>query len=238
MALDAALATSALLMGLAGSPHCLAMCGAACAGLGGGRPDAQLGFQLGRALSYALGGALAAAAVGWIAQLGQAAALLRPLWVMLHMAALGLGLFLLWRGRQPAWLAQIGRRIEPVATVSLAGLRGGGQGVALGQAGRATLGGLAWLAWPCGLLQSALVLAALASGPWQGASVMTAFAAGSGVGLVAGPLLLRRLLGRQVPGPGGDGTRWAVRLAGLGLTVAALWALGHGLWEQVAAWCA
>ena len=31
---------------------------------------------------------------------------------------------------------------------------------------------LAWAAWPCGLLQSALLLAALASGPAQGAAVM------------------------------------------------------------------
>ena len=229
MALDAALASSALLMGLAGTPHCLAMCGAACTGLGGGRPQAMLGFQLGRALSYATGGALAAAAVGWAAQLGQSTALLRPLWLMLHMAALGLGLFLLWRGRQPAWLAQLGRRVEPVASVSLAGLRAG-QGAVVG---RATLGGLAWLAWPCGLLQSALVLAALASGPLQGAGVMAAFAAGSGTGLLLGPLLLRRVLGPQAL----EGASWAVRLAGLGLVAAALWALVHGLWEQVAAWC-
>ena len=230
MSLDLTLATSALLMGLAGTPHCLAMCGPACAALGGGQPAAQLGFQLARASSYALGGAIAAATLGWLGQLGQASALLRPLWLLLHMAALGLGLYLLWRGRQPAWLAQLGRRVEPVTAVSLAGLRAG-QGAVIG---RATLGGLAWLAWPCGLLQSALVLAALASGPLQGAGVMAAFAAGSGAGLLLGPLLWRRLLGPQAL----EGSAWAVRLAGLGLAAAALWALGHGLWERVVAWCA
>jgi sulfite exporter TauE/SafE len=230
--MDGALVTSALLMGLAGTPHCTAMCGAACAGLSRGGAGPAWSFHLARVLSYALGGALAAASVGWAAQLGQASALLRPLWVMLHMAALGLGLFLLWRGRQPAWLENLGARSERVLRVSVAGL-GAGQAVISAPpaaSARAGLAGLAWLAWPCGLLQSALVVAALASGPLQGAAVMTAFAAASGLGLVLGPMLLARLFGQ-------GGSAWAVRLAGLSLAAASLWALGHGVWAQVAAWC-
>ncbi len=230
--MDGALVTSALLMGLAGAPHCTAMCGAACAGLSRGGAGPAWSFHLARVLSYALGGALAAASVGWAAQLGQASALLRPLWVMLHMAALGLGLFLLWRGRQPAWLENLGARSERVLRVSVAGL-GAGQAVISAPpaaSARAGLAGLAWLAWPCGLLQSALVVAALASGPLQGAAVMTAFAAASGLGLVLGPMLLARLFGQ-------GGSAWAVRLAGLSLAAASLWALGHGVWAQVAAWC-
>ncbi|QPF73293.1 sulfite exporter TauE/SafE family protein [Roseateles sp. DAIF2] len=225
--MDLALIASALLMGLAGTPHCALMCGAACTGLVGGERRALWGFQLARLASYAAGGALAAASVGWAAQLGQASALLRPLWVMLHMAALGLGLYLLWRGRQPAWLEALGARSERAAagsaTVSLAGI-GAGRAVT----GRATLGGLAWLAWPCGLLQSALVVAALASGPAQGAAVMGAFGAASAPGLLLAPVLLRR---------GAGGMRWAVRLAGLCLAAASVWALGHGVWQQVADWC-
>lgn len=230
--MDGALVTSALLMGLAGAPHCTAMCGAACAGLSRGGAGPAWSFHLARVLSYALGGALAAASVGWAAQLGQASALLRPLWVMLHMAALGLGLFLLWRGRQPAWLENLGARSERLLRVSVAGL-GAGQAVISAPptaSARAGLAGLAWLAWPCGLLQSALVVAALASGPLQGAAVMTAFAAASGLGLVLGPMLLARLFGQ-------GGSAWAVRLAGLSLAAASLWALGHGVWAQVAAWC-
>lgn len=230
--MDGALVTSALLMGLAGAPHCTAMGGAACAGLSRGGAGPAWSFHLARVLSYALGGALAAASVGWAAQLGQASALLRPLWVMLHMAALGLGLFLLWRGRQPAWLENLGARSERVLRVSVAGL-GAGQAVISAPpaaSARAGLAGLAWLAWPCGLLQSALVVAALASGPLQGAAVMTAFAAASGLGLVLGPMLLARLFGQ-------GGSAWAVRLAGLSLAAASLWALGHGVWAQVAAWC-
>lgn len=229
--MDLALAGSALLMGLAGSPHCVAMCGAACTGLTGGQPRALAGFHLGRLLSYSIGGALAATAVGWVAQLGQSSALLRPLWILVHMAALGLGLFLLWRGRQPAWLDGLGRRLSREAAVPVAGLAGGR--TALAAPLRAGAAGLAWLAWPCGLLQSALVLAALASGPAQGAMVMASFAMASALGLTMGPVLLRRVFGA-----GERGMSWAVRLAGLGLASASIWALGHGLWSQVAAFCA
>lgn len=229
--MDIALAGSALLMGLAGSPHCLAMCGPACVGLTAGERSAHVGFHLGRLFSYAAGGALAAASVGWIAQLGQASAVLRPVWVLVHLAALLLGLYLLWQGRQPAWLENIGRRVSTQTAIPVAGLGGGG--IALGRPGRASLAGLAWLAWPCGLLQSALMVAALASGPAQGALVMSSFALGSGLGLALGPLLIQRLFG---VGPGG--MRWAVRLAGLGLLAASGFALGHGLWQRVAEFCA
>jgi len=61
------LAFTALLMGLAGGPHCVAMCGAACAGLGqvagAQRAQALSAFQLGRLVGYSLLGALAAISV-------------------------------------------------------------------------------------------------------------------------------------------------------------------------------
>ena len=63
--MQTSLAVTALLMGLAGGPHCIAMCGAACAGLGQAagerRNEAMWVFQLGRVLGYAALGALAAA---------------------------------------------------------------------------------------------------------------------------------------------------------------------------------
>ena len=65
--MQSSLALTALLMGLAGGPHCVAMCGAACAGLaqasGEHRQRTLWSFQLGRLLGYALLGALAAASV-------------------------------------------------------------------------------------------------------------------------------------------------------------------------------
>jgi hypothetical protein len=234
--MDLALAGSALLMGLAGSPHCLAMCGASCTALTGGvhgRPQDQLSFQLARLLSYAAGGAVVAASVNLLAQWGQGAAVLRPLWVLIHLAALLLGLTLLWRGRQPAWLENLGGAMARQVSVPAAALAGGG--IAFSRSARPTraaLAGLFWVAWPCGLLQSALVVAALASGPLPGAGVMAAFALGSGLGLALGPLLLGRLLGG-----GQQGMRWSIRLAGLGLAAASIFALGHGVWAQIAAFC-
>ena len=73
---------AALLMGLAGSLHCTAMCGAACTAItqaGGARTSTALwGFHLGRLASYAAGGALAAASVGALGAWSQAAPALRP----------------------------------------------------------------------------------------------------------------------------------------------------------------
>jgi sulfite exporter TauE/SafE len=74
------------------------------------------------------------------------------------------------------------------------------------------------LALPCGLLQSALLIAALASTPAQGALAMASFAAASSLGLWL---------------PGAIGARWSsnlsvsvlmLRLAGATLAVASAWA--------------
>lgn len=231
--LDASLAVSAALMGLAGTPHCLAMCGATCAAAGGRSP---LSFQLGRLLGYTAAGAVAAASVQLLGQMGQATALLRPLWVLVHVAAFLLGLALLWRGRQPAWLERVGQGVGRQVQVPAASLRQGGLALAApARAARAGLAGLAWVAWPCGLLQSALLVAALASGPLQGGAVMAGFALTSGAGLALGPWLLSRLGAGKADGAGG--LRLSVRLGGLGLAAASGWALTHGLWEQLAAFC-
>ena len=69
-----------------------------------------------------------------------------------------------------------------------------------------------------------------------GAGVMAAFAAGSSIGLAAGPALWWRVTGGKAalatPAP-----TWALRVAGAGLAAAAAFALGHGAWQRVAAWC-
>lgn len=120
--MDQALLLGALLMGLAGTPHCLAMCGAACtAATGGGRLAGLWPFHLGRATDYAAAGAVAAASVGSLASLGQAVAALRPLWTLVHLAGLALGLFLLWRGRQPGWMDRVGRKRAGQGDAALAG---------------------------------------------------------------------------------------------------------------------
>lgn len=238
--MDVALVLSALLMGLAGSPHCVAMCGAACTALagrcgGGARPQQALaGFHLGRLLGYAAAGAVAAGSVSMLAQFSQLTPALRPLWTLVHAAALALGVWLLVKGRQPAWAENLGRgtRLAPSAAGRAAAAGGWQPMLAPLKAG---LAGTAWVAWPCGLLQSALVVAALGRHPASGASIMAAFALGSSLGLWLGPALWLRLgspgAARLVAGG------WAVRLAGLGLASASAWALGHGLWQRIADWC-
>jgi hypothetical protein len=230
--MDQALLLSALLMGLAGTPHCLAMCGAACtAATGGGRGGLLLVFHLGRLVAYAAAGGVAAASVGTLATLGQAVGALRPLWTLVHMAALVLGLYLLWRGRQPGWMERLGHaRGQSVAH------RGSDRWQVIRGPARSAGLGLAWVAWPCGLLQSALLVAALANTPTSGAMVMAGFALASAAGLVLGPALWRRLSGRS-GGTAVISASGAVRLAGAALALASAWALGHGLWMRVLAWC-
>lgn len=223
--MDAALVVSAALLGFAGAPHCAAMCGAACTALTGRRPGgaASVGFHGARVAGYAAAGAVAAASVGALAQLGQWSPALRPLWTLAHVAALSLGLWLLWSGRQPAWLERFGRRTAAPS--------GGWQ--RLRGPTEATVAGGLWFAWPCGLLQSVLVIAALANGPAGGAAAMAAFGVASGLGLVAGPWLWMRLGGTAAAGR----STWAVRAAGALLAATSGWAIGHGLWETVVAYC-
>jgi hypothetical protein len=228
--LDWVLILSAALMGLAGTPHCLAMCGAACTAVTAGQGAVGAWtFHLGRVASYALAGAVAAASVGSLAALGQAVSVFRPLWTLLHAGALGLGLWLVWQGRQPAWMERVGRGRSPGSMERQSGWQ------RIQGPGRSAAAGLAWVAWPCGLLQSALLVAALANRPASGALAMGLFAVASSFGLVAGRAVwLRSVKGR--PFLGLDPSL-LVRFGGLTLAGASAWALGHGLWMRVLAWC-
>jgi sulfite exporter TauE/SafE len=224
--MDGALVGSALLMGIAGAPHCAAMCGAAFGAMagpaaGGGAFANTAALHGGRLLGYAAGGAAVAAGVGAFAALGAAAPWLRPLWTLVHVGAIALGLWLLCYGRAPTWLSR---------RAALAGAAPAVQPIRLHRrlpaAGRSGLIGACWVGLPCGLLQSALLVAALASGPAQGALVMSAFGVASGIGLWLGPQLWQRLRA----GPAGErAAALSVRLAGALLAGASLFALGHGL---------
>ena len=218
--MSATLVLGALLLGFGGSPHCAAMCGAPCAALtrGGGRCAA--GFHGGRMLGYMSAGALAAVSVSTLGATRDAWPVTRPVWALLHVAVLALGLLLLASGRQPDW--RFGRPPAVLATA-------GGWAPMSGPA-RAGAAGLAWVAWPCGLLYGALTMAALANGPLGGAAVMAAFSLGSMPALLAAPLVLNRLTDTRAKA-------FAVRVAGALLAGSSAWALGHGVWERVLAWC-
>lgn len=208
MSADAALVVSATLMGLAGMPHCAAMCSAPCALAGGQRPTRLL---LGRVLGYTAGGVVAAASAEALARASQSVTLLQPAWALLQAALLLFGLTLLLQGRVPAWLGAVRWRPQPR---------------------HAFMTGLAWVAMPCGLLHAALLLAGLSGSPLSGGLAMAGFAVASTPGLVIAPLWRARLLRR---GPAGDVL--ALRLAGLALALGAGWGLAHGVWQRVMLAC-
>ena len=219
------LAVTGLLMGLVGGPHCVVMCGAACAGIARSAGPAQGAralwiFQVGRLAGYSVLGGLAAASIQGLGWLSVQSAALRPVWTLFHVATAALGLMLLWQARQPAWLESTGQQVwRRVRSITQKSSRGA-----------PLLLGILWALLPCGLLYSALLVAALSSNAVEGAAVMALFALGSSVSLMAGPWLWLRL---RKPGSG----QWAVRLAGLALLATSLWVLWMGLVNNTAPWC-
>jgi uncharacterized protein len=220
------LALTGLFMGLAGGPHCVAMCGAACAGLtkageaAAGPRNLPLGlFQVGRVLGYGLLGGLAGGSLQGLGWLTIHSAALRPVWAFFHVAALAVGLVMLLSARQPLWLERGARALWTQV-----------RGWTTRAGGWAPLGlGMAWALLPCGLLYSALLVASLAGSAVSGAGVMVLFALGTAVSMVAGPWLWLRLQGRH-----GD---WGLRIAGAALALSSAWALWMGLAHDAAPWC-
>jgi len=216
---------SALVMGLVGGPHCVLMCGAACAGIA--RSAGERGawalwkFQLSRVLGYSLLGALAGGTVAGLGWMGAHTAVVRPLWSMVHVAAVLLGLALVWQARQPAFIDQWGQQVWRRARPVMARL-GAGAPVVLG---------VGWALMPCGLLYSALLVASLSASALNGATIMAAFALGSMVSLTAGPWLWLRLRSA------GSGA-WGIRLAGVALVATSGWALWMGMTQPTGLWCA
>lgn len=229
--MEVTLAATALLMGLAGGPHCVAMCGAACAGIGrtqvGQSTSALWVFQAGRLLGYSALGGLAAASMQGLGWLSVQSAALRPVWTLFHVAAALLGLMLIWQARQPVWLENSARKVWRSVSSMTGQFKNANSRLALAPIG---LLGVLWALLPCGLLYSALLVAAMTSSAAQGAGVMALFALGSSVSLMAGPWLWLRLRGQ------GSG-QWAVRIAGLALLASSVWALWMGLVHNTAPWC-
>jgi uncharacterized protein len=229
-----ALIAGAALLGLAGATHCTAMCAAPCAAAcsrgGAAKARANAWAFLGmRVVGYTAAGAAVAAGVGALAALSTVSSGLQPLWLLMHLAALGFGLWLLFSGRQPAWLVGDGR--ERVEVGIAAPIHGPGKRSFRPHSG-AWLAGLAWVAWPCGLLQAALLMAALADDAFGGAAVMGVFALCTSPGLVAGPWLWRRWTGRDPSAFGGPSIAWALRASGALLAGATLWALMHNAYVR------
>lgn len=224
--MQTSLALTGLFMGLVGGPHCVAMCGAACAGLARaddgatGALKAPLGlFQAGRVVGYGLLGAVAGGSMEGLGWLTVQSAALRPVWAFFHVAALAVGLLMLLSGRQPVWL-------ELGARTLFMRLR---EWVTRGSVATPLGLGVVWALLPCGLLYSALLVASLAGSAAAGATVMMLFALGTAVSMMAGPWLWLRLQGRR--------GNWGLRIAGAALTLSSAWALWMGLVNGAAPWC-
>lgn len=222
--MQTSMALTALFMGLVGGPHCVAMCGAACAGIsraaGERSTQALLTFQLSRMVGYALFGAFAAGSVQGLALLGTNTGAIRPVWTMFHAAVLLLGLALLLRGRQPAWIDNFGQTVWRKARPALA---------RMGPRAPMVLG-VAWALMPCGLLYSALLVASLTANAFEGAAMMALFSLGTSLSLTLAPWLLLKLRG-------GTSGAWAIRLAGLALAATSGWALWMGLTNPTGLFC-
>ena len=184
------------------------------------------GFR--RVLGYSILGGLAAASLQGLGWLTVHSAALRPVWSLFHVAALALGLVLAWQARQPVWLEDAARVVW-VRARSFAGGWGGGAPLILGAF---------WALLPCGLLYSALLVAAMAGSVLGGAVVMALFALGTAVAMTVGPWAWLRLRGSRgiVSNRTGSG-RWGVRLAGLALAASSIWALWMAFAQDAAPWC-
>jgi sulfite exporter TauE/SafE len=238
-------AWTALLMGLAGGSHCLVMCAAPCAALVGHGAQAvaqgqttqsvqvleraskgillrrTVAFHLGRLVGYAAVGALAAVAMGSLAWLSQHSTVFHPVWTLMHVAILGWGLLMVVSSGQPPWVERAGRAVWAWVSPWVRS-----------QGGLFAVGCL-WSMMPCGLLYSALLLAALSGGVGEGALSMVLFGVGSGLWMLSGPWLWTRIklrlnLVRR---------EWGTRLAGGMLMGVAAWALWMDLIYKPSLWC-
>ena len=203
-----------LLAGLAGSAHCIGMCGGIAAALGstaapGGRGLAcVVGYNLGRVASYALIGGLAGLLGAGIGQgLGPAAPLLR-----LFAAALVIlvGIQLTTRRNLLAPLERAGlrlwQRIAPLARRCMP-VRNPAMALALG-------GLWGWL--PCGLVYAMALTAAATGSAGGGAAFMIAF----GLGTIPAMALIGVAGGRLARFLQHPGFR---RGAGLGVLALGIW---------------
>ncbi len=223
---------TAVLMGAVGVPHCLIMCGApcsvvaqACSGGAHQRTDALLGLHMGRITGYAGLGALAAALASFSHLLMQHVTALRPLWMMLQLAVLVLGLLMLVTGRMPDWLQSVrfpfqrlSQRITQHPTLSTWPV-----------AWRSALLGSCWALLPCAQLYAAVVLAAMADNAGAGAAVMVAFALPGALGLM--------LSHRWISFLRATASFSAVRLTGAVLTASSVLMLSHSFDRVVRAFC-
>lgn len=220
---------AALLAGLAGSTHCLAMCGGIAGALGissraaaerSGRPLVfPFAYNAGRVLSYSLAGALVG---GLGAGLGHLAGMDRVRLGLQFLAGavlILLGLRLVAGRRGFAWMdaagARLWRKLSPLLRHVLP----------IDNLPRALGAGMLWGWLPCGMAYGVLSVAWLSADPVHGAAIMAVFGLGTLPALAAASGLAARI------GAAAGSTVWRAAagfvIAGLGaLSIAGPWLLG------------
>ena len=184
--------TSAVLIGLLGSTHCLGMCGGISAALSLNDQPARhlyvLTYNIGRLLTYTAIGALAGAFGAQLISASPQMALLLRTVAGLLLIAMGLYVSQLWMGltRLEKAGAYLWRYIQPL-TKPLLPVKNQAQALQLG---------ILWGLLPCGLVYSTLSWA-LATGHWQqSALLMLAFGVGTLPAMLSMGLLNQQLLSR------------------------------------------
>ncbi|MFM2111932.1 MAG: hypothetical protein RLZZ271_592 [Pseudomonadota bacterium] len=220
------LLSTAFVMGLVSGPHCVAMCAAPCQAVCASACSRQqrparwldhLILNAGRIAGYSVLGAVAAATMQAIGWLHWHTAVLKPLWTLAHALVMAWGLMLLILARQPLWADSVGQKAMSLMarfTHKPAGL---------------AVAGSFWALLPCGMLYSALMIAALNTRPFMGALSMALFGLGTSVSLLAGAGAWNKLR-RFKP-------EHTTRLAGALLCLAAGFALFTDLSSRLLALC-
>ena len=231
---------AALVAGLAGSGHCLAMCGGIAGALAmrgnssrgasgvqegamptfGSRLAPALAYNVARVTSYALAGAMAGLLGHALLRAVDVAPLsfaLRIVAGLVMVAAAGRLLFG-WRLLDPLEAAGAGlwRKLVPWATPAATRRNGIGGAVLLG---------LAWGWLPCGLTYSMLLLAATTADAATGAAVMAAFGIGTLPAMVSATVAFdraARLLAAKAT---------LRTVAGSLLLAFGLWTAGNAAWH-------
>jgi len=199
-------APAALLAGLAGSAHCLTMCGGIASALGmraratainpAGTLRVALTYQAGRLSGYTLSGLL----VGLFGETLQRVLNLSNLIVPIRVASgvllvlVALRVLFSWNAlRSLEHLgAQFWRHLQPLIRHTST----------LSDTSRAAAMGLLWGWLPCGLAYSMLLFAALSGDALRGGAIMLAFGIGTLPSMLSGTLLasaLHRLLAQRWP---------------------------------------
>ncbi|MGX5914145.1 sulfite exporter TauE/SafE family protein [Aliidiomarina sp. Khilg15.8] len=163
---------SAFLMGLAGSGHCLAMCGGLAGAMGLNQsPLRLLVYNLGRISSYMIAGAILGSAIFAVTQLNNQGLVVVRFAAGVMMILLALYITRVWMllTRLERVGVHLWRLLQPLTRhfPTNAGV------------GRLFVAGMLWGWLPCGLVYSALTWAALAGNAAGGALTMLAFGLGT-----------------------------------------------------------